>query len=116
MMEYKVDGWNNFCRVFEVPKIFSPDFCFSGGISTNFLMVNWFNPIPNISQPAVSKEVWEEKVGDIEIKSITHDELIKDLVPFVESGNYCKKGYQYLILCNFGAAILFTKGGEKEEK
>lgn len=29
-------------RVFEMPPSFSGDYCFGGGISTTFLMVDWF--------------------------------------------------------------------------
>jgi len=108
-MNYNVDGWNNFCRVFELPKEFSSDFCFGGGIPTNFNMVDWFNPVPDIGQPAVSKEVWRSEVGEIEVKEISHDELRSFLVPWLRMKNYIKTGKTYLVICDFGASFIFVK-------
>ena len=63
MEAYKVDGWNNFCRVFELPNKFPNTYCFGGGVPVGFKMVDWFNPVSGLDSPAVSKEVWKEKVG-----------------------------------------------------
>ena len=79
MGEYKVDGWNNFCRVFEAPDNYSGSYCSGGGIATNFQMVDWFNPVENICNPAVSKEVWIEEVGPIETVTVDHDEFFRDV-------------------------------------
>jgi hypothetical protein len=108
-MVYKVDGWNNFCRVFELPVSFPQGFCFGGGITTPFQMVDWFNPVPDICNPAVSKEVWEEKVGKIEIVKVDHDELCNSLVPWLREKIYVKAGKTYLIICDFGASFIFTR-------
>ena len=107
-MKYKVDGWNNFCRVFEIPESYPEGYLFSGGKPVNFLMIDWFNPVPEIGQPAVSKEVWREKVGKIEIKEITTDELQDSLVPWLLEKQYIKHGKDYLILFDFGVAIRFS--------
>ena len=61
-MRYKVDGWNNFCRVFELPAEYPEDFCFGGGHPVSIQMVDWFNPVPDVSMAGCSKEVWEEEV------------------------------------------------------
>jgi hypothetical protein len=106
-VEFKVDGWNNFCRVFELPEKFSSEYCFGGGIPTMFIMVDWFNPVSNIGQPAVSKEVWKKEVGEIEIKEVTEESLSKILFPFLQEKEYTKKGRQYLIICDFGLTLLF---------
>jgi len=106
-MNYKIDGWNNFCRVFELPELYPSGFCFGGGHPVSFQMVDWFNPVPGIGQPAVSKEVWRKEVGDIEITEISHDELQESFVWLLEK-NYVKPGKDYLVLCDFGAAIRFT--------
>jgi hypothetical protein len=105
-MKYSVDGWNNFCRVFELPQRFSSKFCF-GGIPTNFQMVDWFNPVPDIGTPAVSKEVWKEKVGDIETVEIDHDELSNDLIGSLRMKRYIRPDRTYLIICDFGASFIF---------
>ncbi len=107
-MKYKVDGWNNFCRVFELPEKYPKDYCFNGGYPVSFQMVDWFNPVPGIGQPAVSKEVWREKVGKIETKEIIISELHETLVPWVKEKIYIKTGRKYLIICDFGAAIQFV--------
>ena len=106
-MKYNVDGWNNFCRVFEMPAQFSSEFCFGGGIPTNFQMVDWFNPIPDLGQPAVSKEVWRKKVGDIKTEEIEHDELGRFLIPWLKMKQYIKQGKTYIVICDFGACFSF---------
>ena len=106
MGEYKVDGWNNFCRVFEAPDNYSKDYCFSGG--TNFQMVDWFRPVEGICQPAVTKEIWIENVDSIETVTIDHDELGSKLIEFISKKMYIKPGRTYLILCNFEASFMFT--------
>ena len=62
-MNYKVDSWNNFCRVFMLPEEYPEDFCFNGGHPVNFQMVDWFNPVAHddLFLPAISKEEWIEK-------------------------------------------------------
>ncbi|MDD5531121.1 MAG: hypothetical protein PHX21_13970 [bacterium] len=108
-MKYKVDGWNNFCRVFELPEEFSSEFCFNGGIPTNFLMVDWFNPIGGLPQPAVSKKEWKEKVGEIEVKEIEHDYICTELTYFLLDKLYIKPKRKYLVICDFGACFTFEQ-------
>lgn len=116
MRKHKVDGWNNFCRVFELPERFPSDFCFGGGIPVNFQMVDWFNPVPELGNPAVSKEEWIEKVGDIEIKKIDVDKLEESLLPFIQKKMYIKPNRKYLIIYNFGASTIFSGGDHHEEE
>lgn len=111
-MKYNVDGWNNFCRVFELPARFSSEFCFGGGIPTNFQMIDWLNPVPDIGQPAVSKEVWRKKVGEIKVKEIDHDELRGFLVPWLKMKQYIKQGETYIVICDFGACFTFRLEGD----
>jgi len=108
-MDYNVDGWNNFCTVFEIPEKFPSEYCFSGGHPVTFQMVDWFNPVPGIGNPAVSKEVWRKKVGEIEVKTINIDELYETLVPWLMEKQYVRSGREYIILCDFGAVIRFKK-------
>lgn len=107
MKIFTVDGWNNFCRVFELPERFSNKFCFDGGIPTNFQMVDWFNPIPDMPSPGVTKEVWKEEVGEIETAEVSIEDLEDNIVPFLKEKVYMKKGRTYLILFDFGTAITF---------
>jgi hypothetical protein len=108
-MEYKVDGWNNFCRVFELPKSYPKGFCFSGGHSVAIQMVDWFYPVPQVNQPAVSKEVWRQDVGVIEITVVSDAELREKLIPFLQEKLYVKPNREYLVLTDFGAAFTFKK-------
>lgn len=110
-MKYKVDGWNNFCRVFELPDAYPIGYCFGGGHRVNFQLVDWFYPVPGISMAAVSKEVWKEKVGKIEITEIDLDVLEKEIVTFLKQKEYVKPGKQYLIIYDFGGSTIF-KGME----
>lgn len=107
MEKFKVDGWNNFCRVFELPKKFSSEFCFGGGIDTNFKMVDWFNPL-DLPQPSVSKDIWKEKVGDIETREISSSELKDHLIGFLKNKHYVKSNMTYVVIANFGASFTFT--------
>lgn len=115
-MLYKVDGWNNFMHVFEVPETFPNEYCFNP-VPVNFNMVDWFNPVQGLPVPSVTKEVWKEKVGEIEVKSVTQEYLEQSLIPFVEGKQYVKPERTYIIICDFGAIITFrgAKDMSKEE-
>ena len=39
-MKYLVDGWNNFCRVFEIPESYPEGYLFRDGKSVSFLMID----------------------------------------------------------------------------
>ena len=107
-MTYLVDGWNNFCRVFEIPESYPEGYLFGGGKPVSFIMIDWFNPVPGIGQPAVTKEVWRKEVGEIETKEISINELQESLIPWLLEKQYVKNGRDYLILCDFGAALRFS--------
>ena len=109
MITYKVDGWNNFCRVFEFPEGLSSEFCHGGGIPTTFKMVDWFNPIPGLQQSAVSKEVWKKEVGEIETEDVTLESVSEKLLPFLQEKQYVKEGFKYIVICDFGLSFIFTK-------
>jgi len=105
-MYFEVDGWNNFCRIFELPAAYPSDFCMPA-IPVNFNMVDWFNPIQDLPVPAVSKELWVEKVGEIEVKKIDIKTLQISLLSFLKGKQYVKQGRQYLVLTDFGASFTF---------
>lgn len=107
-VRYIVDPWTNMCRVFRMPNEMNSEWCFGGGHTTNFQMVDWFCPISTmeISQAAVSKEVWKEKVGDIPTKIIDPNELIPQLTDFIQGKNYIERGVMYLVICSFGLTFL----------
>ena len=109
--EFEVDGWNNLCRVFELPKDFIEDYCHGGGHATNFQMIDWFYPLSQEDVPiaACSKEIWKKEVGEIKTVTITLKELQGSLVPFMQEKPFIKAGRKYLIICDFGATILFEK-------
>lgn len=106
-MIYEVDGWNNFCRVFELPLEYPNGFCFGGGHLVAFRLIDWFYPVPEIHLAAINKKEWIEKYGKFEVKEVTCVWLKEKLVPFLQEKIYVKPGRQYLVLCDFGAAITF---------
>jgi len=106
-MKYQVDAWNNFCRVFELPITYPNDFCFGGGHPVNFQMVDWFYPIPEVPQAAISKQAWEREVGPIETKEVDLEELEKTLIPFLMKKVYIKAGRKYLVIYRFGGSSTF---------
>lgn len=111
-MKYTVDGWNNFCRVFRLPEEFPNKYCFGDGHPVNFQMIDWFNPVPGIAQPAVTKKVWIEKYGNLEKIKTEIDllELAGELIPWLKEKDYYSPVFLYLILFDFGASLVF--GGE----
>lgn len=108
--KYKVDGWNNFCRVFEMPPEFPNDFCFGGGQPVMFQQVDWFNPISGLPQPAVDKETWKENVGEIQVEEFTEQQLREKVLPFIQEKKYVHEGRRYMVIFSFGAVIAFVGG------
>lgn len=106
---FEVDGWNNFCRIFELPEKYSSEYCFGGGIDTNFKMVDWFNPVGELDRPTVTKEVWKEKVGEFKVVEISLETLKDNLSNFILRKQYVKKGRKYLFLSDFGATFIIDK-------
>ena len=104
-MTFTMDPWNNFCRVFEIPEEYPKGYLFGDGKPVNFQMVDWFNT-GNVPTAAVSKEVYLEEVGEYPTEEITHEELIAKMTPFLKEKTYTKEGRSYLVLCNFGAAVV----------
>ena len=112
-MKYQVDGWNNFCRVFELPTGYPTGYCFGGGKPVMMLMVDWFNPVQGPPQPAVTKKAWEREFGPIETTEVDGDELTEKLVPWLRQKEYVNADGSYLVLCDFGLAITF-KGSDAD--
>lgn len=109
-MKYTVDGWNNFCRVFELPEKFSSDYCFGGGIPTNFQMVDWFCPIGGLGQYTVSKDKYRELGYEVEEVEVDHHNEAIGLVDFISKKKYIKQDRTYLVLTNFGMSFTFKNG------
>lgn len=99
---FKVTKLNNFCRVFELPLVFSGEFCFGGPIPTTFYMVDWFNPV---FPPA--------GIGGDLPESVDYDWIQENTVQFVLKKPYIRLGRKYMILFDFGASVII--GGEKGE-
>ncbi|HZF69381.1 hypothetical protein [Sulfuricurvum sp.] len=109
-VKYKVDSWNNFCRVFELPNEFSSEYCFGGGIPTNFQMVDWFCPIMGLGQYTVSKEKCIEMGYIPEEVEVDHLDEANALVEFLKQKNYVKEDKTYLVLTTFGMSFSFKNG------
>ena len=86
----------NFCRVFEIPERFPEGFCFGGGKSVEFKMVDWFNPWP---------PDYDASDG---LKDITIDEWRNEVSKFVGMKRYIKAGRRYLVITDFGLVILIS--------
>ena len=109
-MEYRIDGWNNLCNVFELPDEFSNEFCHNGGHPTNFLLIDWFY-LTNMDIAACSKEIFKKEFGEIEVREFSREGIEKMLIPFLIRKNYVKQDKKYLIICDFGAVFMFDKNG-----
>lgn len=115
-MKYQVNGFNNFCRVFRLPKVYPQGYCFGGGLPTTFVMVDWFCPVIGLPQWAISEKHYNELVEKGEItdleshsKEVDSTELQKTLTDWLGQKNYMNEGETYLLICNFGMAFTFSK-------
>lgn len=114
MKEYFVTGFTNFCRVFEIPDAFPSGYCSGGGLSVDFKMVDWFNPVSGLPNWNISEKQYVELVERGELKKegneviINSEQLQIDLTKFLSRKAYAIHDKQYLVLCNFGFAFTFT--------
>jgi len=83
---------NNFCRVFEMPDQFPKDYCFAGGHPTEFILVDWFKPIP-------ADHIWNNTLQSWEV----YEEMIRD---FWKKKAFFDSSKKYLVITNFGKAFL----------
>lgn len=104
---FEVDGWNNFCRVFELPTSYPDDYCFGTGHPVTMTMVDWFYPVPDMFQAGCSKEEFESEIGPIESRLVDLNELERLLLPFMAAKRYVKDGRNYLVLYSFGGSTVF---------
>lgn len=86
----------NFCRVFELPNIVPQGFCFHGGLPTTMLMVDWFDP-------------WPTDGPGGELQDSTWDEVVSLLRPFLLEKQYVRPGRRYILITDFGEAMIFQK-------
>ena len=89
----------NFCRIIEIPKHFPQGFCFNGGLSVEFKMVDWFNPLYDKDFCQGVLNYSDEKTAEWE----------KSLIEFVKSKIYMVPSTHYLIITDFGKIIPFYK-------
>jgi len=114
MDTFLVDGWNNFCRVFQLPRQFPSSFCFGGGVPVQMIMVDWFDPVPDVARFGVTKEHYLEHHSELPTpKAKMREEIVDKLVPFISQKNYVKEGESYLVICDFGLSFVFGKDGVK---
>ena len=98
---FEVTDDNNFCRIFMLPREFSSEYCFGGGIPTNFQMVNWLNPLPMIGEPLP--------------RTVTYDDLNR-VTAWMQKQEFLKPGRTFLVLFEFGAAITFKTEARAENQ
>ena len=85
----------NFLRVFRLPDKFSSAFCFGGGISTEFTMVDWFN---------AHNQQYFWKNEEIEVGEEKRTEIIE----FVKLKTYFKREHTYLVITDYGDAFIIN--------
>lgn len=95
-MKYKINDYNNFCRVFQLPQIFPDGYCFNGGITCEFKMVDWFNPVND-----------EEDVKLIAAGKL--DKIINSLSEFIRRKTYYESDFNYIVICDFGLTFKIQK-------
>ena len=87
----------NFCYIFELPEKYPEGFCFGGGRPVNFQMVDWFQPWPS------------KMIEDIHgIRPKDWDEVVQEIIPWLQMKNYVKPGRQYLMITLFDESLLFS--------
>lgn len=102
-MTYIVDGWNNFCRVFE----FDNCYCVSNKhCPVDCKLVDSFSPVSHISHPGCSKDVYKAAGEPYLVKEVSHTELREDLLSVLENKEYRDLNKKYLVLTEFGASFL----------
>lgn len=84
---------NNFCRVFELPDEYPRGFLFGGGKPVWFLMVDWFNPIPQNDLYEGKNKPWSE--------------YVPMLTSWLNEKNYVRPGKRYLLITDFGESLIF---------
>lgn len=99
---FKITKNNNFCRVFKLPLQYPEGFLFAGGKPTTFLMIDWFNPVLPISPdtPFDFPKILEGK---------ELDEHRIMLIEFIKGKKYCIPGVQYLVITDYGDALIIKK-------
>ena len=55
--------------------------------------------------------MYKKEVGEIEVKELNLKEISSKLFPWMLGKTYLKEDTKYLIICNFGATMLFDKEG-----
>jgi hypothetical protein len=91
-MDFQVRQDNNFCRVFKLPKEYPSGYCFAGGNPVEFLLVDWFNPVPDITE-------------DRFIDGAEVDELIEGLQMFIAQKKYWNQKDDFVVICDFGLSF-----------
>lgn len=114
MTEYFVTGFTNFCMVVEIPNSFPSGYCSGGGLPVDFKMVDWFNPVTELPNWNISEKQYNELVEKGDLKKdgneviVNSERLQMDLIQFLSKKVYAVNGKQYLVICKFGLAFMFT--------
>lgn len=85
-------GCHNFCRVYKLPISYPTEFCFGGGVSVEFLMIDWFNPWP---------EHLDNRFKD-------WSEVKVELIDFLQQKKYVEPNREYILITEFGESFIFS--------
>ena len=112
---WTVDGYNNFCRVFELPDNYPSGFCLGRGQATTFMMKDWFNPVPFIAMFSVPRDRLPSHI-EIKTKKVDISWVEKEIVPFLRGKIYFDSTRDYLVICDFGLVFTFNAEGVNVQK
>jgi len=98
-MDFKVTYATNFLRVFRLPNKFPSDYCFDGGPSTIFVLVDWFNPFSE-------QDFWGDKTKEFNKSDIDYLEHIEGLRSFIKEKKYFVNTFTYMVLTDYGDVFL----------
>lgn len=87
----QITGHNNFIRIYKLPSQMGNDYCFGGGYNIPFRLVDWFNPIQDLS-----------KVSDPDYIEDEH----RKTVQFIKQKNYVKKGDRLLLITDYDWSLV----------
>ena len=96
-MKFTVTADTNFIRIFQMPQEFPSDFCFQGGHDVNFNLVDWFNPIDQMS-------FWGGK--EIVLQGEYLEEKRDKIARFIKTKKYFDHNFKYLAMTDYGDVFI----------
>jgi len=93
----KIIREQNFLRLFRIPKQFPDKFCFGSGILTEFLMVDWFNPLEERQFFGLEK---------IDYSYQELEDLTFVLIELIKTKEYYRPDFKYIAITDFNYSFI----------